>query len=118
MAAALAVGLNLLLIPWLGLLGAALALALGVLGMVVLQHAWNAHRNRTYLALDLEWARLLKFAALYGAIAVTTLLGRNWAFRTEVLLSLLLTVLLILLLYTMLEKQERQVVWAALGARA
>src|SRR4030042_2355383 len=48
-AALVAVGFNLLLIQPFGLLGAAIALMLGFVAMVLFAHLWNLKRKRIYI---------------------------------------------------------------------
>jgi O-antigen/teichoic acid export membrane protein len=68
LAAVAALALNLALIPRYGHLGAALALAGGMLVLVLLQHGWNAYRG--YLSPRLEWPRLKRFGAVFVAVAL------------------------------------------------
>jgi O-antigen/teichoic acid export membrane protein len=84
-AAAISVALNLLLIPRFGSAGAALALALGFLSMVLLQHAWN--RRRAYLDIQYDGRRVISFALIYIAFALAFLWERELPLLAEVALS-------------------------------
>ena len=108
--ALISVGFNLLLIPPFGLLGAAIALMLGTLSMVILQQAWNFRRRHDYLNVHYEWDRILAFGLVYVAYAVLMLWQRNLPLLGEVVISTVGIVLLLLVLYGLLNSSERKVV--------
>jgi O-antigen/teichoic acid export membrane protein len=114
-AALLSIGLNLALIPILGTRGAAIALVLGVLSMVIIQHGWN--RYRRYLHVPYERGRLLPFAALYVAIAAPFLLGRDWPLALELASSLVSTVVVIIAVVALTTPSERSTARELLLAR-
>jgi O-antigen/teichoic acid export membrane protein len=114
-AALLSIGLNLALIPILGTRGAAIALVLGVLSMVIIQHGWN--RYRSYLHIPYERRRLLPFAALYVAIAAPFLLGRDWPLALEIALSMVSTVVVIIAVVALTTPSERSTARELLRAR-
>jgi O-antigen/teichoic acid export membrane protein len=107
-AAALSVVLNLLLIPSLGLLGAGLALMLGMLAMAGLQHAWNFKHRAKYLNVKYEWNRILWFGLLYIACMFLTLFDRSFSLRTEILLSGVVSLVVSIALVTLLSTGERR----------
>jgi O-antigen/teichoic acid export membrane protein len=107
-AAFIVFGLNLLLIPWLGFLGAAIALALGHLVMVVLQLAWNLARKHVYLKVQYEWNRVAKFMLIYIGYLVFALWERNSSLPTEIILSCLVAASLPVILYFLLNASERR----------
>lgn len=84
-AAVVAVGVDYAGIAWFGIRGAAAALVLGYLSMVVLQHLWNRHRE--YLPVAYEWGRVIRFAVVYTAIATLSLWPRALPLGTEAALS-------------------------------
>jgi O-antigen/teichoic acid export membrane protein len=105
-AACASIGLNLLLIPVAGMLGAAIALAAGALILAALQHAWN--RYRRYLDIHFEWSRLGSFAVVFVLYVVLTLWNPGW---TPLGLALFLGILACLLpawLYLLLSPEERR----------
>lgn len=110
-AALISMGSSLLLIPLLGVLGAGMALVMGVLAMVILQHAWNFGRRQIYLKVPYQWGRLVKFASLYVPFAALTLWERNLSLVTEFALSGTALFLLVIIFYILLNEQERRVLW-------
>jgi O-antigen/teichoic acid export membrane protein len=104
-AALMSIALNLALIPVLGIRGAAIALVLGVLSMVIIQHVWN--RYRRYVHIPYERGRLLPFAVLYVAIAAPFLLGRDWPLALELAASVITTVLVIVVVVALTTASER-----------
>lgn len=104
-AALLSIGLNLALIPLLGIRGAAIALVLGVLSMVIIQLAWNRYRG--YLAIPYERRRVFPFAILYVAVAALFLLGRDWPLPLELAASTLSTVLVAIVVFAFTTPSER-----------
>jgi O-antigen/teichoic acid export membrane protein len=104
-AAALSVVLNLLLIPPLGAGGAAIALVLGFVAMLVFQHGWNV--ARVHFHVPYEWRRLALFGAIYVATATFFLWNRSWSLVAELGLSILATVTLIGLVLALLSPAER-----------
>jgi O-antigen/teichoic acid export membrane protein len=114
-AAALSVAFNLLLIPPLGAAGAALAMMLGFLAMVVLQHGWNVVRVRFWV--PYEWQRLAAFAAMYIAFASFFLWNRSWPLAAEAGLSVLATVTVVGLVLALLSPAERAQARAEIARR-
>ncbi len=116
MAAAISVGLNIVLIRVAGMLGAALALPLGTLILAVLQHSWN--RYRRYLDIQYEWSRLCRFAVVFLLYVLATLWDPGWSPLGLALLVGILACLLPVCLYVLLSPAERRavqdmsVVWA------
>ncbi len=109
-AAIIAVGFDLLLIPPFGLLGAAIALALGALAMVALQLAWNFIRRDAYLRTQYQWGRVSVFALIYVIYVVAMLWQRNFRLSAELIVSMGAIVLFLPALYGLLDRSERQVV--------
>jgi len=112
-AAVVAVGVDLLLIPSWGLLGAAVALMVGTLATVVLQQAWNTWRKRDYLIVNHEWDRIFAFALVYVGFLTLALWGRDFPLSTELYLSVSACMGLLLALCMLLTPTERQIVGSA-----
>jgi O-antigen/teichoic acid export membrane protein len=104
-AAAVSVGLNLVLIPLLGIAGAALALASGVLVMVLLQQLWNVRRR--YLQVAYDGRRLRRFATLYVVTAVIFSLDRDLPLAAEVTASIVATAVILAVVVWLLTTEER-----------
>jgi O-antigen/teichoic acid export membrane protein len=114
-AAVVSLLLNLLLIPPFGAAGAAIALVLGFLTMVVLQHAWNV--ARVHFRVPFEWRRLAAFSAIYVATALLFMWDRSWPLVAELALSTVATLVLIGLVVALLTSAERAQAWAEVGHR-
>lgn len=112
LASMVALGLNLILVPLCGLLGAAISLALGFLGMVLLTLLWNFKRRAKYLEVQYEWRRVIGFALLYSGYAAIMLLERNLSWIGEVVYSLIVMMTLPLVLLSLLKPNERRTVMA------
>ncbi len=112
LASMVALGLNLILVPLCGLLGAAISLALGFLGMVLLTLLWNFKRRAKYLEVQYEWRRVIWFALLYSGYAAIMLLERNLSWIGEVVYSLIVMMTLPLVLLSLLKPNERRTVMA------
>jgi O-antigen/teichoic acid export membrane protein len=110
-AASIAIGLNLVLIPWLGFLGAAIALALGHLAMTMLQQAWNLRRTHAYLEVQYEWNRILGFLLIYTGYAVLMLWERNFSLLIEVAFSCIVAAPLPVMFYFLLTTSEKRTLW-------
>jgi O-antigen/teichoic acid export membrane protein len=106
----LAVVLNVLLTLWMGMLGSAIGLVLGILVMSILQHAWNLKRKSFYLNVKYEWNRILWFSVFYVGYTVNMLLKPNFSLVVELLISGAAVAMLPILLYVMLNNEERKVV--------
>lgn len=106
----LAVLLNLLLILWMGMLGSAIGLVLGVLVMSILQHAWNLKRKSFYLNVQYEWNRILWFSVFYVGYIGIMLLKPNFSLIIELLISGSAIAVLPVSLYVLLNNGEREVV--------
>lgn len=109
-AAIVAIGVDLLLIPPFGVLGAAIALAVGALAMVLLQLAWNFIRREVYLRTDYPWGRVSACALIYLFFMVAMLWQRNFRLSAELAVSAGAVVLLGPALYCLLDRSERRVV--------
>jgi O-antigen/teichoic acid export membrane protein len=109
--ALIAIGFNLLFIPLLGLLGAAITLMFSFLAMAVLMQLWNLKRKDSYLEVKYEWNRIRWFVLIYLGCAVFTLWERSLPWFTEVTLSVILLIFLPIMLYAFLNSYERQYLW-------
>lgn len=105
-AAGVAIVLNMLFIPTLGLLGAGIALAGGFLAMSVLQFAWNIRRG--YLFLAYEWGRIGRFAMVYVGCIALMVWQDGLSLPVTIALSAISTVSLFALIYYLLTNEERQ----------
>jgi O-antigen/teichoic acid export membrane protein len=106
----LAVAFNLLLILWMGMLGSAIGLVLGILLMSILQHAWNLKRKSFYLNVQYEWNRILWFSVFYLGYIIIMLLKPNFSLIIELLISGSTIAILPICLYVLLNNGEREVV--------
>ena len=104
-AAILSIALNLALIPLLGTRGAAIALILGVLSMVIVQLAWNRYRD--YLAIPYEGRRILPFAVLYVALAALFLVGRDFPLWLELVASVVSSAVVAIAVLALTTASER-----------
>jgi O-antigen/teichoic acid export membrane protein len=109
--ALLAVGFNFILIPLLGMIGSAVALMLGLLVMSVLQQAWNFKRKRSYLNVQYEWDRILRFSLIYAGFVLIMLLKGNSSLGVELLISGMAASMLPVILYGLLNRGEREMLW-------
>jgi O-antigen/teichoic acid export membrane protein len=114
-AAVVSVILNLLLIPPFGAAGAAVALVLGFLAMVIFQHGWNV--ARVHFQVPFEWRRLAVFAAIYVATAALFLWNRSWPLVAELALSTIAGLTVVGLVVALLSQRERAQVWAEVSRR-
>ena len=114
-AAVVAIILNLILIARFGVLGAAIALALGFVAMVLFQHLWNIRRR--YLRIELDGRRLARFGILYGAVAMLFLTDRDLSLPAELLVAGSTSALVVGAALSMLTREERARAWAALLGR-
>jgi len=105
-----AVGLNLILIPAYGISGAAICVALGFLGMVLLTHLWNCNRRRQYLHIEYEWVRVGRFGLVYLIYAIIMLFDRDLTWLGESMFSIAVMLTLPLPLFCLLRPQERRAV--------
>jgi len=112
LAALVSVGVNLGLISLFGLAGAALALALGALALVLFTYVWNRIRDRNYLVVRYEWRRLGLFSAVFATYATIAMWHRTLSLGAEVLLSSALTISLPFLIYRLLMVDERKRIWS------
>jgi O-antigen/teichoic acid export membrane protein len=111
-AALIAFGLNLSLIPLFGLLGAAAALMLGFLAMVVLLQMWNLKRKNYYFEVRYEWKRVLIFALVYVGYVVLMLWERDVSLPVEIVFSFIVAAPLTVMLYLLLNRSERRTIRA------
>jgi O-antigen/teichoic acid export membrane protein len=105
-AAVLSIICNVVLIPPLGVLGAAIGVVTGPLMMVVLQVAWNS-RHSAYFMPRYEPGRLARFGVMYATVLTLMLLPRNLGIRGEIVLSCAAAMLLAPLLWLQLSSVER-----------
>lgn len=108
MAALVAVGANLLLIPFFGIIGAGIALVVGFLSMVFFTHLWNLKRKRKYLQIKYEWKRFLCFAAVFVGYAVVMLADRDLSLLGEIIYSLFMLMILLAAIFALLNPRERR----------
>jgi len=104
--AAVGLFLNVILIHWIGMAGAGIALVAGCLTMVVLQHGLN--RWRGYLQVAYEWPRLVPFGIAFIALAVVFAWPRGLPLAVEILGSGAGAATLALIVYRLLTPAERQ----------
>ena len=102
---------NLLLIPPFGIAGAAAALAIGALALVVAQLVWNLKRRRDYFGIAYEWNRVLKFALIALLYIVPFVWNRSLPLQGEALLSAAAALTLPSVLYLLLSRTERDAIW-------
>jgi O-antigen/teichoic acid export membrane protein len=104
-AAGITLALNVVLIATMGIAGAAVALMIGFLSMVVIQYWWNVRRG--YLRVRYESRRLAIFAAAYAVYCVVFLWDRGLPLAGELLLSAAGLVALVGLVVRLLNPAER-----------
>lgn len=104
-AAAVGVLANLLLIPSMGMRGAAAALVISYASLAVFQHLWSVRRG--YLAVGYERSRLVRAAILFACYALVAAWGRDWPLWLEIMLSAALLCVLPLGVYAQLTETER-----------
>ena len=109
-ASVIAIGLNLVLVPLFGILGAGTSLALGFLAMVLLTLLWNFKRRDNYLRVQYEWRRGIGFALLYSGYAAIMLLHQDLSRFGEGVYSLVVFMSLPLALSRLLHSEERQAI--------
>ena len=107
-AAIIAILLNLLLIPPLGLLGAGLALMFGMLAMAGFQQLWNFRNRGRYFRVRYEWNRIILFSLLYFCCMILALWGRSFSVLTEILISCILASIVSLGLFLLLNRTEKR----------
>jgi O-antigen/teichoic acid export membrane protein len=105
-AAALSLGLNLLLAHSFGYIGSAIALVLGFVALIVLQFSWNLIRR--YPTVHYDWPRLARFGTVYLLIALSSLIPRHLTLKWEAALSIGWTTLLVWSIWAMTSLEERQ----------
>jgi O-antigen/teichoic acid export membrane protein len=104
-AAAAGVVANLVLIPLIGVSGAAVSLVLSYAVLGVAQYVWSRYRG--YLAVEYEWVRLMKFGFFYCVFAGITLWKRDLSLSVELAFSAGLLTLLPIVLYRYFQPAER-----------
>lgn len=107
--ALLAVTINLLLIPSLGLVGAGLAQALSFLSLAAILFFWN--RWRGYLEVPYEWKRVGVFAIIYLPVAAFTLWSPAWSLWMVAAMNTVLTLVLVSGVYFLLSAPEKKALW-------
>jgi O-antigen/teichoic acid export membrane protein len=106
-AALIMVGLNLVLIPLLGIFGAGFSLVLGFLAMVITQYIWNIKRK--YLSVQYEWNRVLRFGLIYAGYMVVMMWPRTMSLSAEIAISSIGMALFVpVSFYFLLNNEERQ----------
>lgn len=106
-AAIFSVLINIILINYMGLLGAALALAFGVLLMAVFIYYWTIRNKDRYLQIKYPFKDILFFSIVYLIFASITLINRNFSLVTEIINSILQSLLLVITLYFLVPKEEK-----------
>jgi O-antigen/teichoic acid export membrane protein len=106
-AALFAIGLNVILIKWAGLLGAGIALSLSHLLMAVFQYLWNVHRKDEYIKIKYEWGRLANFLLLLIFVIAATFVDRESKLLVELGYIFILISIIVLSGYFMLRENER-----------
>ncbi|NPV76383.1 MAG: oligosaccharide flippase family protein [Anaerolineae bacterium] len=108
LAAVISIIVNVLLIPPLGFVGAALGLAIGSFAMVLLTFLFS--RLRGYLEVTYEWRRLFSFSLVYVVLSASSFLSPFDALPLVILQSVFLTLLLVVALFFLLTREERRLV--------
>jgi O-antigen/teichoic acid export membrane protein len=108
-AATVGVLCNILLIPRLGISGAAISLVGSYAVLALVQHAWN--RWRRYPAVSYEYRRLLRYFLGFSAYAGLALVRRDLTLPQEGAFSAVLVLMLPCLVYSVLTSAERRTVW-------
>ncbi len=106
--AVIAVVLNISLIPLYGLFGAAIALILGFVTMVICIQSWNCRQKYQYVQIDYEWKRIMQFSIIYTLYATVMLWERHLSLFGELMMSLSATCLLPFSIYVLLKSTERE----------
>jgi O-antigen/teichoic acid export membrane protein len=106
-AAVIATGLNFLLIPVFGLLGAGIALMLGFVTMVICIQLWNYRQKNRYIQIAYEWKRIVRFSIIYTFYVTFMLWERHFSLFGELMMSLAATCLLPFFIYALLKSNER-----------
>lgn len=104
-AALICVVLNLVLVPSFGYIGSALAVVFSYCALVIFQQLWN--RQRAYLEIQYERARLRSFGMIYVTIAALTLIPRDFGILQELLVSVMMTGVLAVVVWRLLDADER-----------
>jgi O-antigen/teichoic acid export membrane protein len=110
-AAGIAVLLNLWLIPPLGILGAAIAVALSSLAMIIFTQLWNLKRRQEYLKVHHEWLRIGSFGLVYLVYVIVLLWERHLSLLGELVFSIATLLPLPLILYALLSSADRRNIW-------
>ena len=110
-AAVITILLNLLFIPLYGMMGAAIALMLGFLSMVLLTQLWNTMKKSEYIQVSHEWNRIARFSLIFLAYMIIMPLERELPLSMEIGISIISTILLFVLIYYSLNYNERQTLW-------
>jgi O-antigen/teichoic acid export membrane protein len=105
--ATISIGLNIVLIKWVGLLGAGISLSLSHLLMAVFQYLWNVHRKDEYIRIKYEWSRLACFMILFLFITAATFVDRKANLLIETSCIFILVSIIFISNYMMLSKSER-----------
>jgi O-antigen/teichoic acid export membrane protein len=107
LAALLSIGLNVILIKWTGLLGAAIALSLSHFLMAAFQYLWNVHRKDEYIKIKYEWRRLASFLVLLIFVTAATFVDREAKLLIESGYMFILVIIIVVAIYFMLRESER-----------
>lgn len=97
----------LLAIPLFGATGAAAAAAIGTGAMCLLTLIWN-HTHKDYFQVAYERQRLRRFAVIYTAIMLISLIPRNFSLPLEILFAVIGAAALLVSDYSLLLDSEKQ----------
>lgn len=107
--------LNFILIPPLGMVGAAISFLLAHLSMAAFQYGLNL--SQKYLQVQYDWVRIFLFSSSFIVIAAITLIPRDFTFFQELALSVLLAVAMAGMVYLQLNFSEKKVLHNLLKKR-
>jgi O-antigen/teichoic acid export membrane protein len=114
-AAAVAVVLNVALVPAMGYTGSALAVTVSYVLLNAGQLWWNS--RRPYVEAHFDWLRLRRFGTLYTVFALLTWIPRDLPLVLECGLAVLLAGLLGAMVWRLLTREERWIVWNMVAHR-
>ena len=109
LAALITVVANVILIRWLGLIGAGVGLVVGAVAQAALQHLRNVIVG--HLPVRYEWGRISGIGLAYVAYAFVALWPRHFPLGLEIGISSVAGATLIPLFLLMLHPQEREWLW-------
>jgi O-antigen/teichoic acid export membrane protein len=115
LAALVSLPLNYALVSFFGVAGASLGTMLNIVLLVVALSAWNKMRCDTYLNVQYEKARIVKFFCIASGIAAFTLLMPTFSRPKELLLSFAEAFVTMGLMFYQLVPAERQAIFSKLS---